>query len=147
MIESQWLLGQFSTLWGGAPAPNCTTAGCLVFLPPGEALACSLPPTPRPCAPPRLRLSLGHFPCFFFYFFLWALWCHLRLYHPRRGLLFHFADPGGLRMSFLCNQPRQTSDPLHLHPSHLVWPSPPHPPLPGSSLDSAPALLFRVWRK
>lgn len=33
-------------------------------------------------------------------FFLWDLRCHLRHYHPRRGLLFLFADPGGLGMSF-----------------------------------------------
>ena len=50
-------------------------------------------------------------------------------------------------MSFLCNRPRQTSDPLHLHQSHLVWPSPAHPAIPGSSLDSAQALLLGVGKK
>lgn len=62
------------------------------FLPPASSL-------PGPCVPLRLRQSVGHFPCFLFVGFA----VPSEAVPPRRGLLFLFADAGGLGMSFLCN--------------------------------------------
>lgn len=61
----------------------------------------------EPRAPLRPRKSLGHFLCFLSVAFV----VPSEQYHPRRGLLFRSADPGGLRMSFLCHRLRPTSNP------------------------------------